>query len=138
MTQPKQDKASEVSYTLIAQALKIEGAEVSALACGIDDGFEQGLELTSGMSYDSVEAQWAYDVGTYIGFCLKVRRVKMIDRDAVITGLASHIIDGMDMDALMCYAYEQMTSYLCHLTDSELLDEASNADFDVPVEPEND
>lgn len=65
--------ATKHGYTLIAQALGIEGNGVSALACGMDDGHAQGLELSSGMSYDDLDCQWAYDVGTYIGFCLKVR-----------------------------------------------------------------
>ena len=68
------DTASKYSYTLIAQALRLEGRyEVSALACGIDDGFEQGFELSSGLSYEDLGRQWAYDVGTYIGACLKAR-----------------------------------------------------------------
>lgn len=48
---------------------------------GVEDGFEQGFELSMGMSYDLGEAppdvearrQWAYDVGTYLGACLAVR-----------------------------------------------------------------
>lgn len=66
--------ACDYSYTLIAQALKIEpGQQTSALACGIDDGFEQGLELSMGMSYDDLDCQWAYDVGAWLGACMKMR-----------------------------------------------------------------
>ena len=49
---------------------------IKALNTGIEDGYEQGLELSMGMTYDSQLRQWAYDVGTYIGACLKVRDEK--------------------------------------------------------------
>lgn len=67
------DIATKYSYTLIAQALEINGPGVSALACGMGDGHEQGFELSMGMSYDDLNCQWAYDVGTYIGASLAVR-----------------------------------------------------------------
>ena len=64
---------TECSAPLIAQAVGLDSKYTSALWVGIDDGLEQGLELTSGMSYDDLEAQWAYDLGTYVGACLKLR-----------------------------------------------------------------
>lgn len=68
------DTATKYGYTLIAQALHIERSEeVSALACGIDDGYEQGFELSTGITYHDLDCQWAYDTGTYIGACLKLR-----------------------------------------------------------------
>ena len=60
-------------------AMEIE--EEAQFMRGVEDGFEQGFELSIGMSYDLGEAppevearrQWAYDLGTYVGACLAVR-----------------------------------------------------------------
>ena len=47
--------------------------DVQAFLTGVEDGKEQGFELSSGMSYEDLSRQWAYDTGTYIGACLRVR-----------------------------------------------------------------
>lgn len=38
-----------------------------ALTTGYQDGLEQGFELSSGMSYEDLALQDAYDLGTYLG-----------------------------------------------------------------------
>ena len=62
-----------------ARALRID-EEVQFLK-GVEDGYQQGFELSVGMTYELGEApadveakrQWAYDLGSYIGACLAVR-----------------------------------------------------------------
>jgi hypothetical protein len=61
-----------------ADAIKIRNR--AAFRTGVIDGFEQGFDLSMGMSYhDTFEgvppnvSQWEYDLGTYIGACLAVR-----------------------------------------------------------------
>jgi hypothetical protein len=63
---------------------------------------------------------------------------EMIDRNAIIVGLTSHIIGKMSNDELFEYAHAQMTSYFEGLTDCDLLDEASNADYDTLEVPSDD
>lgn len=60
----------KVDIDLLARALHIDN--VDALRTGFEDGKEQGFELSSGMSYEDLDHQWAYDVGTYIGACVGV------------------------------------------------------------------
>ena len=43
---------------------------VAALATGYADGFEQGFELSCGVTYDDLDSQADYDTGTYIGACI--------------------------------------------------------------------
>lgn len=57
----------------LAHDLKIDLRDLAALRQGIEDGHEQGFELSMGMTYDDIDAQWAYDIGTHIGACLAVR-----------------------------------------------------------------
>lgn len=58
----------------VALALGIaETDDLNAFEQGAFDGFEQGFELSIGMSYDSIYRQWCYDVGTYIGSSIAVR-----------------------------------------------------------------
>ena len=64
---------TEVRIKAEQLALVLDVTNVAALRTGIEDGFDQGFELSSGMSYDDLDDQWAYDVGTYIGACLAVR-----------------------------------------------------------------
>lgn len=45
----------------------------AAFRTGVEDGYEQGFELSMGMTYDDLNDQWAYDTGTHIGACLAVR-----------------------------------------------------------------
>lgn len=37
---------------------------------GVRDGYEQGFELSLGMTYDDAQTQWEYDTGAHIGACL--------------------------------------------------------------------
>ena len=57
----------------------------------------------------------------------------ILNRDEVITGLARHIIDGMDMDTLLCYALQQLTSYFSDLSEEDLIAECDSAAFDIEV-----
>ncbi len=60
-----------VMVTEAGMALQIKN--LPAFRTGVTDGFEQGFDLSTGMSYDDPSSQWAYDTGTYIGACLAVR-----------------------------------------------------------------
>lgn len=63
----------EIDIVMLAYVLHVDNVE--ALRTGYEDGKEQGFELSSGMSYDNTESQWAYDVGTWIGAAVAVRGV---------------------------------------------------------------
>lgn len=52
-------------------ALGLDPIHFEAYRTGLLDGFEQGFELSMGMSYDDLVFQWAYDTGTYLGACLQ-------------------------------------------------------------------
>lgn len=67
-------KLDTLNRTALADAFGLtDSNHRAALRTGIDDGHEQGFELSMGMSYDDLDAQWAYDMGTYIGACWAVR-----------------------------------------------------------------
>ena len=55
----------------VAKALEVK--HEPAFVTGITDGFEQGFELSVGMTYTDMDYQWEYDIGAYIGACLAVR-----------------------------------------------------------------
>lgn len=62
----------------------------AAFRTGVEDGHEQGFELSMGMSYDDLDHQWEYDIGTHIGASLAVRPV-----DApILSPAAAKFIDG--------------------------------------------
>lgn len=66
-------KIDDLNIDLIAVGLALKGEnQGKALRTGIQDGFEQGFELSMGMSYDDMDCQTAYDTGTYIGACVAV------------------------------------------------------------------
>lgn len=60
-----------MDFEKLAAVLAI--SNIAALKTGFNDGVEQGFELSSGMTYNDEESQWAYDVGTHIGACVAVR-----------------------------------------------------------------
>lgn len=51
-------------------------AKFIALCVGVRDGFEQGPELSSGMSYNDLRQQDFYDAGTHIGCAVGVLALK--------------------------------------------------------------
>jgi hypothetical protein len=67
------DKRHNIDAAKLADVLGASPEHVRALDRGLVDGFEQGFELSIGMTYNDLDAQWAYDVGTYVGACLAVR-----------------------------------------------------------------
>ena len=64
-------RKAPIDANKLAAALNV--INVAALNTGLDDGRAQGFELSCGMTYDDLDSQWAYDVGTYIGACFAVR-----------------------------------------------------------------
>lgn len=58
----------------------------------------------------------------------------IVKRDVVIEGLATHLVNAMDMDALLGYAHEQLTSYFNKLSDEDLTNECDNAEFPIEVD----
>ena len=57
----------------IKQLSKTFNVKIIPLRQGLLDGLEQGFELSCGMSFDDLDDQWAYDTGTHIGACMRVR-----------------------------------------------------------------
>lgn len=49
---------------------------IKAFIIGTRDGFEQGPELTMGMSYEDLRLQDFYDAGTHIGCALGIITLK--------------------------------------------------------------
>ena len=47
--------------------LKVGTSQHNAFLQGVEDGMEQGPELSSGMSYEDGDHQQAYDAGTWFG-----------------------------------------------------------------------
>lgn len=70
-TKRENNMIDQQTIALLAATLNI--VNLDAFALGMEDGYEQGFELSTGMSYDDDESQWAYDTATYIGACLAVR-----------------------------------------------------------------
>lgn len=60
-----------IAIFILAAVLGIKNRAV--FRTGLNDGFEQGEELSVGMFYNNLDDQWAYDTGTHIGACLRVR-----------------------------------------------------------------
>lgn len=58
---------------LIRLATVLQITNFAAFSTGLDDGFEQGFELSTGLTYGNTSDQWHYDIGTHIGACLAVR-----------------------------------------------------------------
>jgi len=56
------------NFQILADALGV--TNVVALRTGYEDGLIQGFELGTGVSYDDLDSQDAYDVGTYVGACV--------------------------------------------------------------------
>ena len=54
-------------FTNTIEQLKATKEHLKAFKVGFEDGFEQGAELSTGMSYDEPRAQDVYDAGTHIG-----------------------------------------------------------------------
>lgn len=57
----------------------------------------------------------------------------IINREKVVADLTQHLLDAMDMNELMDYAYEQMSGYFNKLSENELIEECDNAEFDIEV-----
>ena len=57
----------------LSDALRVKNFD--AFNVGVNDGYEEGFELSMGMSYDNDVDQWVYDIGTHIGACLAVRPI---------------------------------------------------------------
>lgn len=57
-----------MNLELIAVGLGLSSDdERRALRQGHSDGYEQGAELALGMTYDDLDVQRAYDIGTHLG-----------------------------------------------------------------------
>ncbi len=63
---------SKIDKYLIAQGFGIDSElDLSAFFLGVEDGKEQGDELDVGMTYEDLNRQQAYDIGTRVGAIIK-------------------------------------------------------------------
>lgn len=58
---------------------------------------------------------------------------KIVNRTAVIAGLASHILERMSNDDLFSYAHDQLSDYFEKLSEDDLIDECDNEGFEVEI-----
>lgn len=66
-------EANKPKVNLMDLAIPLGIKNMGAFRTGFNDGYEQGFELSMGMTYIDKLSQWEYDTGTYIGACLAVR-----------------------------------------------------------------
>jgi hypothetical protein len=57
---------------------------------------------------------------------LEFEKMKNIDRDQLVEDYAHLIVEGMDMDTLVSFAYDTMVKNLTDYTDEELLGEVTD------------
>ena len=57
-------------------------------------------------------------------------QLNSLQREELIEQFTEIVVDGMDMDALIQYAQEQMANYFDGLSDVELREEVNNYDWD--------
>jgi hypothetical protein len=57
---------------------------------------------------------------------LEFEKMKNIDRDQLVEDYAHLIVEGMDMDTLVSFAYDTMVKNLTDYTDEELLTEVTD------------
>ena len=53
------------------------------------------------------------------------------NRDECIIGLTNHLLNAMDMNELLGYAYEQLSGYFDKLSNEDLINECDNAEFPI-------
>ena len=61
---------------------------------------------------------------------IKHPQLTNLQREELIEQFTEIVVDGMDMDALIQYAQEQMANYFDGLSDVELREEVNNYDWD--------
>lgn len=63
---------SKIDEYILAQGFGIDSElALSAFFLGVEDGKEQGDELGVGMTYEDLNRQQAYDIGTRVGATIK-------------------------------------------------------------------